>query len=711
MATRRKGKGPMNEITKKQKITRNQAVPSSILQQSSSTTTGSDSEIIQSVCSSGQSTAQEQINQGENIEINLFDVLDDLVHNSNIPTEIESLKKYRLRQFMTYHQLFLFDSIHDMVIGKRSGWGDDTKNIFMKNIFKKYYNLMKETWSDIIGCPTKGVCNAFYEFVRNNVYDKSITKDADNYMLRIFKIFDRKGNIDDALFTIFKNDLEENKDGLGDNVSNFYPIQACEILGVRPISFTGTVHYRFPEYTFKNFIKDINTDNKSISDIDFTVDMTHSPAEFATVSKIAGCDYDYVDNKYPIGFISSKTYISTPGKLYDKTGNPTQLLNYGMGSINEIFMKTTTVKYNIFFKDDSIKFDSIFLQCNTNQKTIRKNKKNVDECKLIIDRFCDVIYNNKVGIPEKSEVSHVASKISTILNNRDQCYYIAAYKFCGDFLQSIWHFYLNKINTRNLKIHISGDTISACICSLFGGIVVMTNKALHNFNGNHYGGLEYYLIKSRVYDKFDINIRHGATINLLDALLIESIGPLIPPENISKVQPVEDIYEAQPDEDIYEAPPLNQQQLNFIEDLIPNQPCLSGNPQINEASVYANINETGKHIQKATSKPRTGRLVQFRDRIFTFFNTRTPNKNIRSGGTTVNALPNEGIGTVTPAPKRGFFTSNQKPSFEETNPQYEHTNSGFNSQAGTPIKNQQFGKKINRLKSMLKYLNQLKIKG
>jgi hypothetical protein len=386
------------------------------------------------------------------------------------------------------------------------------------------------------------------DFIKQNIYPNWDKKDnngnysnPDCYMIKLFTL------TEEDLKFIRKTKINEVQQGyisedLGANISNIFPIQALEILGIRPFGFNKLAQYK---YSFMHFL-----DKVQLYQQEFREPTKKVVTTFDTIGQLSNLTNITGLLKKEIDTTIFATDIRTPAKNYDSAWIFDEIFD----KTKETIKMTGNTKYKIFFNDQN---------ANINNHKFAKFDLLDGGKSLKLYYFGDYHFSeglqtkdfNYYFSPKSSSNRHVSIKIAECYNNftfnrrmnkeeinekiNEQSKivrFMSFFKFGGDFIQGIWQYILaypsyfktnekyqnfyNQCNLNGLKLHIATDTLSACISSLFGGVVVTSNTQFRKLENLQYGGTEFFFLNEELYNIFNHEISES---QLLEYCVSESI--------------------------------------------------------------------------------------------------------------------------------------------------------------------------------------------
>jgi hypothetical protein len=307
-------------------------------------------------------------------------------------------------------------------------------------------------------------------------------------------------------------DVYTNED-LGVNVSNIFPVNALEILGMRPFGYNKLGQYNV---NFKDFIYKIQLSqqedhlrNKIITTFDTIGPLPNLTNTTGLLRKEIDPNIELID-------------LRTPAKNYDSAW----IFDNIFGDKKTITMSGET-HYNIYFQNKDINEGKEYTFAKFDLLNGGKSLKLYYFGNYLVPEGLETAKGKYA--PKSSSNRHVAIKIAECYNNfekegisqedqRKIVLFMSFFKFGGDFIQGIWQYILAypnefKANTNyinfykqqelnGLKLHIATDTLSAIISSLFGGLVVTANSQFGKLPGLQAGGTEFFFINENNYNYY-----------------------------------------------------------------------------------------------------------------------------------------------------------------------------------------------------------------
>jgi hypothetical protein len=313
-----------------------------------------------------------------------------------------------------------------------------------------------------------------------------------------------------------RGDVTLTSENLGVNVSNMYPVNALEILGMKPFGYNMSGQY---SSNFKDFLYTIQLNQQQDRLQNKIITTFDTVGKLPELTNITGLLRKEIDPQIKL------VDLRTPAKNYDSAW----ISDHIFGDKDTIEMSGDT-KYEIYFEGAGINHPFVEFDLLNGGRTLKLYK------------FGN--YSYPAGLetgkgfyaPKSSSNRHVAIKIAECYNNFEKegvlleeqrriVRFLSFFKFGGDFIQGIWQYILaypnefkdntNYINFYNqqelngLKLHIATDTLSAIISSLFGGLVVTANSQFSKLGGLQAGGTEFFFLKESLYNYFDEKINQS----------------------------------------------------------------------------------------------------------------------------------------------------------------------------------------------------------
>jgi hypothetical protein len=443
---------------------------------------------------------------GSIFDINIFDILDKNEKAFSIND--------RIKQYFTFMQLPIFDTIHDMIV---DGNIKDTgvQNRYLNDLIKSYQSEMlslldslnKKQKTNYFDTPKRKSQVNTLMYIQNNIYTNYNDPDTpDYYMYGMFKTGKEQDEYKkDLLGYSLKN--EKDKTNLGANVSNIYIINAIEILSVRPCNYN----------TFgRIFNNDFNIFLRHVTNIRSSNNITNKSPVLVTID-IPGRQA-YLGNMGPylggeLGNGDVKIYdLATPAKVYDSAGNSDELFKRTADKPETgTITLTGNTRYNLYFRCEY--FERPFAKFD-----LLNNGKQLKLYQFGTSNEPNGITTGTPDGPENSTNAAVAMMITSLYKkkkNKDIRFY-SFFKFGGDFIQGVWQYILsypseipditfktvfnaNKQYFNCIKIHLSTDGLSAAIASLFGGFVLTSNTKYWKLEDGFAGGTEFFFVTTEMF--------------------------------------------------------------------------------------------------------------------------------------------------------------------------------------------------------------------
>ena len=439
------------------------------------------------------------------ISINMFNLFDKLVPNKPNLSPLGNRNR-RIREYMTFELMVILDMTHDVINMETRYISNEVKQAFLIDLIDDY----KEKMFTYIKNTVQGVIDyeLFFQFIKQFIYYTGL--EHHDKLREVFELESAK----------YLKIITYKPPGAGEKIGynlNIYLLNALEAYGLIPVSYSPHISTMTGEVNPLRFLmklKGIDYDPAKKLVMDLTVDKPGRLSYLTSMGSKLGAPVVIPPRgiESPTPPTLQTNYYTTPGKLYDITGDPRELLDRG-GNVNAISVdgKNGITCYEVFFEQPglftNVPWMSFRLEGKPGGTKLLKFSLNGTEHTsrhktLSGGGFSDASPSiNEVGSVIQSNYSlkapgHFYNSLAEMLK-----------KFYGDFLMNIWHGILadglpqngffvtsSPYKKGDINFHLSEDVSSACMGALFGNLVILSNTSMHNLEGIIPGGTEFFVL-------------------------------------------------------------------------------------------------------------------------------------------------------------------------------------------------------------------------